>query len=67
MNTLRRRRRKNRHVQLRLNLEFGLLTEAVRREEETDSFNALSQALLFKRRIAKPDPFFQDLTERHLI
>ncbi|HEY8345515.1 MAG TPA: hypothetical protein VIL66_10040 [Bacillota bacterium] len=62
-----RRRRKSRHVQLRLNLEFGLLTEAVRREEEIDSGRALSQAFILKRRIVKPDPFFRDLTGHHLV
>ncbi|HHU50680.1 MAG TPA: hypothetical protein GXZ36_02485 [Firmicutes bacterium] len=64
---MRRRRRKNRHVQLRLNLEFGLLTEAVRREEEVDSCQVLSQALIFKHRTAEPDPFFRDLTGHPLL
>lgn len=67
VNTLPRRRRKNRHVQLQLDLEFRLMTEVARKEEAVDAFNTLPQALLFKRRIAQPDPFFQDLTGHHII
>lgn len=67
VNNLPSRRRKNRHVQLQLDLEFRLLTEVARKEEAVDSFNTLPQALLFKLRISPPDPFFQDLTGHHII